>query len=32
MAKAAKKQSLPDVAALTKPQAKTEHMRLALEL
>ncbi len=32
MAKAAKKRSLPDVAALTKPQAKTEHMRLALEL
>src|ERR1700758_2994640 len=32
MAKAAKKRSLPDVADLTKAQAKTEHMRLALEL
>src|SRR5579871_3849112 len=28
----AKKRSLPDVADLTKAQAKTEHMRLALEL
>ncbi len=32
MAKAAKKRTLPDVAALTRAQAKTEHMRLALEL
>src|SRR5581483_8778545 len=32
MAKAAKSRRLPDVAALTKAQAKTEHMRLALEL
>src|ERR1700744_3746403 len=32
MAKAAKKRSLPDVAGLTKAQARTEHMRLALEL
>src|ERR1700739_1944966 len=32
MAKAAKKRTLPDVADLTKAQAKTEHMRLALEL
>ncbi len=32
MAKVAKKRSLPDVAGLTKAQAKTEHMRLALEL
>jgi DNA ligase (NAD+) len=32
MAKAAKKRPLPDVADLTKAQAKTEHMRLALEL
>src|SRR5512138_456630 len=27
-----KTKALPDVAKLTKPQAKTEHMRLALEL
>src|SRR6201989_1723228 len=32
MAKAAKAKTLPDVAALTKAQAKTEHMRLTLEL
>src|SRR6201992_1719750 len=32
MAKAAKKRTLPDVADLTKAQAKTEHMRLTLEL
>src|SRR5947208_6213368 len=32
MAKSAKSKSLPDVAKLTKPQAKVEHMRLALEL
>src|SRR5215468_1756433 len=32
MAKAAKDRKLPDVADLTKAQAKTEHMRLALEL
>jgi DNA ligase (NAD+) len=32
MAKPAKKRSLPDVAGLTRAQAKTEHMRLALEL
>src|SRR6201994_135353 len=32
MARAAKKKPLPDVADLTKAQAKTEHMRLALEL
>jgi DNA ligase (NAD+) len=32
MAKAAKKRTLPAVADLTKAQAKTEHMRLALEL
>src|SRR5215467_4491976 len=32
MAKAAKAKTLPDVAGLTKAQAKTEHMRLALEL
>src|ERR1700753_845688 len=32
MAKAAKKKSLPDIADLTKAQAKVEHMRLALEL
>src|ERR1700753_2174035 len=32
MAKAAKKRTLPDVADLTKAQAKTEPMRLALEL
>jgi DNA ligase (NAD+) len=32
MARAAKKKSLPDVADLTKAQAKVEHMRLALEL
>ena len=32
MAKAAKKKPLPDVADLTKAQAKVEHMRLALEL
>src|SRR5580704_3785308 len=32
MAKAAKPKSLPDVAKLTKAQAKIEHMRLALEL
>src|ERR1700751_4902870 len=32
MAKAAKKKSLPDVADLTKAQAKVEHTRLALEL
>jgi DNA ligase (NAD+) len=32
MAKAAKKISPPDVAKLTKAQAKVEHMRLALEL
>src|SRR6201995_656215 len=32
MAKAAKAKKLPDVADLTKAQAKVEHMRLALEL
>src|SRR6185437_3582804 len=32
MAKAADKRKLPDVADLTKAQAKVEHMRLALEL
>src|SRR6201994_4244080 len=32
MAKAAKSRKLPDVADLTKAQAKVEHMRLALEL
>jgi DNA ligase (NAD+) len=32
MSKAAKKKSLPDVAGLTKAQAKVEHKRLALEL
>src|SRR6202042_1656596 len=32
MAKAAKTKKLPDVADLTKAQAKVEHMRLALEL
>src|ERR1700729_4209926 len=32
MAKAAKTKKLPDVADLTKAQAKTEHMRLTLEL
>jgi len=32
MAKAAKAKKLPDVAGLSKAQAKTEHMRLALEL
>jgi DNA ligase (NAD+) len=32
MARAAKTRTLPDVAGLTKAQAKTEHMRLALEL
>src|SRR6476469_1637948 len=32
MAKAAKARKLPDVADLTRAQAKTEHMRLALEL
>jgi DNA ligase (NAD+) len=32
MAKAAKVKKLPDVADLTKAQAKVEHMRLALEL
>ena len=32
MAKAAKSRKLPDVADLTKAQAKTEHMRLTLEL
>src|SRR5262249_2799209 len=32
MAKAAKARKLPDVADLSKAQAKTEHMRLALEL
>src|SRR5215470_10602462 len=32
MARAAKAKKLPDVADLTKAQAKTEHMRLALEL
>ena len=32
MAKAAKAKKLPDVAGLTKAQAKVEHMRLALEL
>ncbi len=32
MAKAAKAKKLPDVADLTKAQAKIEHMRLALEL
>src|SRR5437763_13583516 len=32
MAKAAKTKKLPDVASLTKAQAKVEHMRLALEL
>src|SRR5262249_29073220 len=31
MAKAAKAKALPDVAALTKAQAKVEHKRLALE-
>src|SRR5271156_4565253 len=32
MAKTAKAKKLPDVADLTKAQAKVEHMRLALEL
>ena len=32
MAKAAKAKTLPDVAGLTKAQAKVEHKRLALEL
>src|SRR6266571_1640950 len=32
MAKTAKTKTLPDVAKLTKAQAKVEHMRLALEL
>ena len=32
MAKIAKAKALPDVADLTKAQAKVEHMRLALEL
>src|ERR1700761_677858 len=32
MAKSSKKKTLPDVADLTRAQAKTEHMRLALEL
>src|ERR1700748_749836 len=32
MAKAAKSRKLPDVADLTKARARTEHMRLALEL
>ena len=32
MAKSAKSKPLPEVAKLTKPQAKTEHMRLTLEL
>ena len=32
MAKAAKAKKLPDIADLTKAQAKVEHMRLALEL
>src|SRR3974390_3554857 len=32
MAKAAKAKTLPDVAELTKAQAKVEHTRLALEL
>ncbi|MBR0714747.1 NAD-dependent DNA ligase LigA [Bradyrhizobium liaoningense] len=32
MARAAKSKPLPDVAGLTKAQAKVEHMRLALEL
>jgi DNA ligase (NAD+) len=32
MARAANKKTLPDVAGLGKAQAKTEHMRLALEL
>ncbi|MBR1125297.1 NAD-dependent DNA ligase LigA [Bradyrhizobium lablabi] len=32
MARSAKSKALPDVAKLTKPQAKVEHMRLALEL
>src|ERR1035441_4353487 len=32
MAQAAKPKKLPDVAALTKAQAKVEHMRLALEI
>ncbi|HSY55856.1 MAG TPA: NAD-dependent DNA ligase LigA [Bradyrhizobium sp.] len=32
MAKAAKSKSLPDVADLTKAQAKVEHMRLTLEI
>jgi DNA ligase (NAD+) len=32
MAKAAKAKKLPDVAGLTRAQAKVEHMRLALEL
>src|SRR5262245_65722480 len=32
MATKAKKAALPDVAKLTKPQAKVEHTRLALEL
>ncbi|MEA2920388.1 MAG: ligase [Bradyrhizobium sp.] len=32
MAKTAKTKSLPDVGALTRPQAKVEHKRLALEI
>ena len=32
MAKSARSKALPDVAKLSKPQAKIEHMRLALEL
>jgi DNA ligase (NAD+) len=32
MAKAAKPKKLPDIAALTKAQAKVEHMRLALDI
>jgi DNA ligase (NAD+) len=32
MVKSAKSKPLPEVAKLTKPQAKTEHMRLTLEL
>src|ERR1700754_5345993 len=32
MAKSSKKKALPEIADLTRAQAKTEHMRLALEL
>ena len=32
MAKSSRKKTLPDVADLTRAQAKTEHMRLTLEL